>query len=135
MRVVKYNRPRIKPLPYVRTTNQQESLALRPSRHPRKRKVGDKVIVVVESTDIAVAARKEHFDDLTFVAFERSILKELARLVARNGMARPSHVVRTIRRGIEPNSRVNRIPKSEIGNGNAKLVEPRREVPRDERPA
>jgi len=110
MRVVKYNRPRIKPLPYVRTSNQQESLALRPSRHPRKCKVGDKVIVVVESADVTVTAREKHFDDLLPVAFERNVLKELSRLVARNGMARPSHVVRTIRRDIEPNRRVNRVP-------------------------
>ena len=56
MRVVKNNRPRIKPLPYVRIPNQQKPFALRPSRHPCKRKVGDKMVVVVESADVAVAA-------------------------------------------------------------------------------
>ena len=110
-----------------------QSLSLCTSRDPCKCKVGDKVIVVVKSTDVAVAAREKHFDNLGFVALERNILKELPRLVAGNGVTRPSHVARQFRRDIESNRRVNRVPKSEIGDGNAKLVEPCREVPRDER--
>ena len=39
MQVVKDGRPRIKSLPYVCVPNQQESFALRPGCHPRKRKV------------------------------------------------------------------------------------------------
>ena len=45
-----------------------QSLSLCTSRDPCKCKVGDKVIVVVESADVAVAAREEHFDDFAFVA-------------------------------------------------------------------
>ena len=76
--------------------------------YPCKRKVGDKVIVIVESADIAMTAREEHFDDQLPVAFERNILEELARLVAGNGVTCPSHVAWTICRNIKSNSRVNR---------------------------
>ena len=112
-----------------------QSFSLCTSRDPCESEIGDKMIVVVKSADVAVAAREKHFDNLSFIAFEWNILKELPRLVTRNGVTRPSHVARQIRRDIKSNRRVNRIPKSEIGDGNAKLVEPCREVPRDERTA
>ena len=59
-----------------------QSLSLRTSRDPCESKVGDKVIVVVKSADVAVAAREKHFDNLGFVALERNILEELPRLIA-----------------------------------------------------
>ena len=98
--------------------SETQSLSLCPSRDPCKCKVGNKVIVVVESADVAVAAREKHFDNLTFVALERDILNELPRLVARNGVTRPSHIARQFRRDIKSNRRVNRVPKSKIGNSN-----------------
>ena len=107
-----------------------QPFSLCPRRYPCKSKVGDKVIVVVESADIAMTAREEHFDDQLPVAFERNILEELARLVAGNSVSCPSHVARTICRNIKSNSRVNRVPKTKIGGVHAKLVEPRREMPR-----
>ena len=115
--------------------SETQTLSLRPSRNPCESEIGDKVIVVVESADVAVAAREKHFDNLGFVALERNILKELPRLVAGNGVTRPSHVARQFRRNIKSNRRVNRIPKSKIGDCNAKFVEPCREVPRDKRTA
>lgn len=45
-----------------------------------------------------MAARKEHFDNLAFVALERNILKELPRRVARNSVTRPSYIARQFRR-------------------------------------
>ena len=111
-----------------------QSLSLRPCRDPCESKVGDKVIVVVKSADIAMAAGEEHFNNLPFVAFERDILKELPRLVTRNGMPRLLDVARTICRDIQPDGSVNCVPQSKIGNLDAKLVEPRREVPRNKRP-
>ena len=98
--------------------SETQSLSLCPSRDPCKCKVGNKVIVVVESADVAVAAGEEHFDNLGFVSFERNILKELPRLVAGNGVTRPSYIARQFRRDIKSKRSVNRVPKSEIGNGN-----------------
>ena len=95
-----------------------QSFSLRTSRDPCESKVGDKVIVVVKSADVAVAAREKHFDNLGFVALERNILKELPRLVAGNGVTRPSYIARQFRRDIKSKRSVNRVPKSEIGNGN-----------------
>ena len=112
-----------------------QTLSLSARRNPRKSYVGNEVVVVVETADIAVAAREKHFDDLAFVALERDILEELSRLVARNGMTRPSNVARAIRRDIKPDSRVNSVPETEVGNGHAKLVEPGSKVPRDKRTA
>ena len=112
-----------------------QSLSLRTSRDPCESEIGDKVIVVVESADVAVAAREKHFDNLDFVALERNILKELPRLVAGNGVTRPSHIARQIRRDIKSYRRVNRVPKSEIGDGHAELIKPRREMPRNKRTA
>ena len=47
----------------------------------------------------------------------------------------PFHILRTIRRDIEPYGRINSVPKTNIGNGNTKFVEPRRKVPRNKRTA
>ena len=109
-----------------------QSLSLRPRRYPRESKVGDKVIVVVKSADIAMAAGEKHFNNLPFVAFERDILKELPRLVTRNGMPRLLDIARTICRDIQPDGSVNCVPQSKIVNLDAKLAEPRREVPSNE---
>ena len=115
--------------------SETQSLSLCPSRDPCKCKVGDKMIVVVKSADIAMAAGEKHFGNLPFAALERDILKELPRLVAGNGVTRPSYIARQFRRDIKSKRSVNRVPKSEIGDGNAKLDEPCREVPRDKRTA
>ena len=98
--------------------SETQTLSLRPSRNPCESEIGDKVIVVVESADVAVAAREKHFDNLAFIASERNILKELPRLVAGNGVTRPSYIARQFRRDIKSKRSVNRVPKSEIGNGN-----------------
>ena len=45
------------------------------------------------------------------------------------------HVLRTFRRNVQPDGRIDGVPQSEIGDGYSKLVEPRGEVPRQERPA
>ena len=119
----------------VDAVSETQPLSLCPCRYPRESKVGDKMVVIVESTDVAMAARKEHFNNSPPVALERNMLKELPRLVAGYCMTRPSHVTRTIRRDIKPYRRINCIPKSEIGDIHAKLVEPRREVPRQKRSA
>ena len=106
----------------MRKTNatfEAQPLSLCPSCDPCKSKVGDKVIVVVESADVAMATRKEHFNNSLSVAFKRNILKELPSLVAGNGVTCPFHVAWTICRNIKSNSRVNRVPKPEICNGNA----------------
>ncbi len=115
--------------------SETQTLSLRPSRDPCESKVGDKVIVVVKSADIAMAAGEKHFNNLPFVTFERDILKELPRLVTRNGMPRLLDIARTICRDIQPDGSVNCVPQSKIVNLDAKLVEPRREVPSNKRPA
>jgi len=125
----------IKPLQKTNATFKAQPISLRPCRDPCESEVGNEVVVVVESADIAMAAREEHFDDLAFVSIERDILKELPRLITRNGVTCPFHILRTIRRDIEPYGRINSVPKTEIGNCHAKLVEPRRKVPRNKRTA
>ena len=109
-----------------------QSLSLCTSRDLCESRVGDKVIVVVKSADVAMAAGEEHFNNLPFVTFERDILKELPRLVTRNGMPRLLDIARTICRDIQPDGSVNCVPQSKIVNLDAKLVEPCREVPRNE---
>ena len=135
MGVMQDDRRDVEPLREVSTATKTNARPFRPCRDPCESKVGDKVIVVVKSADIAMAAGEEHFNNLPFVAFERDILKELPRLVTRNGMPRLLDVARTICRDIKPDSRVNCVPQPKIGNLDAKLVEPRREVPRNKRPA
>jgi len=112
-----------------------QPFALRARRNPREREVGYEMVVVVQPADIAMATRKEHFDHLAFVAFERNVLEELACLVARDSMSRPSHIARTICRNIKSNGRINRVPESKIDDIHTKLVEPCREMPSDKRPA
>ena len=116
MRVVENDGGGIKLLRKANGTSKTQTLSFCPCGDPRKRKVGDKMVVVVETAHIAVAAREKHFNDLSLAAFERNILKELPRLVARHGMTRPSHVARTIHRDIKPNCRIDRVPKPEIGD-------------------
>ena len=82
MRIVKDNRRGVETLLYVGAALEAQSFVLRPCRNPRKRKVGHKVVVVEEPSNVAVAAREKHFYNLALVAFERNILKELPRLVA-----------------------------------------------------
>ena len=79
-----------------------QAFALRPCGNPLERKVGYKVVVVVEPADVTVAAWEEHFHDLTLVAIKRNVLEELSRLVTGDGMPRPSHIAWTIHRDIEP---------------------------------
>ena len=62
--------------------SETQPLSLCPCGNPRERKVGDKMVVVVESTDVAVATWKQQFNDLALVALERNILEELPRLIA-----------------------------------------------------
>ena len=110
VRVVENDRRGIEPLRKTNAAFETQTFTLRPCCHPRKRQVGDKVVVVVESADVAMTAREERFDDLAFGALERDMLKELPSFVARNGVTRPFHVARTIHRDIESNSCVNCVP-------------------------
>ena len=50
------------------TAFEAQPFAFRPCGDPRERKVGDKMVVVIEPAHIAVAAREEHFHDLAPVA-------------------------------------------------------------------
>ena len=119
VRIVENDSRGIEFLHKASTTFKAQPFSLCPRRYPCKSKVGDKVIVVVESADVAMATRKEHFNNSLPVAPERNILKELPCLVTGNGMTCPSHVARTICRNIKPNSRVNRVPKPKIGDVHA----------------
>ena len=132
MGVMQDDRRDVEPLREVSTATKTNARPFRPCRDPCESKVGDKVIVVVKSADVAMAAGEKHFDNLPFAAFERDILKELPRLVTRNGMPRLLDIARTICRDIQPDGSVNCVPQSKIVNLDAKLVEPRREVPRNE---
>ena len=79
--VVENDSRRVELLRETDTAFEAQPFAFRPCGDPRERKVGDKMVVVVESADVAVAAWKEHFYDVALVTLERYILKELPRLV------------------------------------------------------
>ena len=70
----------------------------RPSRarcNPRKREIGHQVIILVQSTHVAVTAREKHFLDLVLLGrLQRNVLEEATRLVTRDGMTRGDDVRR-----------------------------------------
>ena len=135
MRVVQNDGRGVELLRETDAALEAQPFARRARRNPRKRNVGHEMVIVIESADIAVAARKEHFNNLAFITFARNVLEKLARLVTRDSMPRPSYIARTIFRDIESNGRVNGVPETEIDDGQTKLVEPGREVPGDKCPA
>ena len=80
--VVENDSRRVELLRETDTAFEAQPFAFRPCGDPRERKVGNKMVVVVEPAHVAVAAREEHFHDLAPVALERHMLEELPRLVA-----------------------------------------------------
>ena len=57
-------------------TSETQPLPLCTRSDPCESKIGNKMVVVVETTDIAMAAGEEHFDDLAFVALERKVVRQ-----------------------------------------------------------
>ena len=110
-----------------------EALPLRPCRDPGERYIRYTVVILVESADIAMSARKDQFlNDTLLLGSKRNILEEAPRLVARYGVPRLLDVSRTCLRHVQPNRGVDRVPQPEVGDVDAELVEPRRSVPREQ---
>ena len=102
---------RVEPLRYVRAALQAQPALLRASRHPRKRKVGHQVVVVVQSAHIAMAAWKQYLHDTALLALERHMAEELACLVPRDGVTCLLDVGRTLLGHVQSYRGIDRVPK------------------------
>ena len=109
--------------------------------NPGERHVGHRVIILEKSSDIRMRARENQFFNeirpprRRLPAAQRHIFKKSPRFIAGYRMTGREHVRRSCLVHIQTESRVNGVPKTEIGNFNSEFVQPFGKTAGDKRSA